>query len=66
MARYRFCLFDRWSTMFFADAFECAEDGDAAKIVVQRLGDHPTAHSFELWNVSRLVLAGTAAQHRSK
>ena len=66
MARYRFCLFSRWGSLFFADVFECADDTDAKDIITQRLAAHPEAHAFELWEDNRLVLAGLTTQHRSK
>jgi hypothetical protein len=64
--RYRFCLFDQFGEVRFADVFECADDDAAKAFLSKQILGFPSAHGFELWDLNRLVLAGLTAKHRSK
>ena len=61
MRRYRFCVLDQFHQVMFADVFECADDGAAWELLSPRLSSFPGAGGFELWDLNRLVRAGSIA-----
>lgn len=61
MRRYRFCLLNHLDQITYADVFGSTDDAAAKAFLSRHLLSFPDAHGYQLWEATRLVLAGSVA-----